>query len=118
MKKYLLFKLLFLLSFSLSAQQKSNTISGLVTDLGRTISNVNIIIKGSDTGTKTDAKGNYSINASPGDVLIYSYVGMQTTEIIVEDVTTILNIQLTPKVEELKEVVVERQRKSQIDMRE
>ncbi len=118
MKKYLLFKLLFLLSFSLSAQKKSNTISGVVTDLGRTISNVNIIIKGSDRGTKTDAKGNYSINASPGDVLIYSYVGMQTTEIIVEDVTTILNIQLTPKVEELKEVVVERQRKSQIDMRE
>lgn len=118
MKKTPIFLFIFLTIFLSYSQQENGRVSGIVTDLGQPIANVNIVVQGSDKGTKSDNKGKYSINTAPGDVLVFSYVGMNTMEIIVEDVTKILNIELTPRVEQLEEVVVEKKRKSQIDMRE
>lgn len=60
------------------------TISGVMTDDdGLPIPGVNIIIKGTTQGTQTDFDGEYSINCKPGDVLVFSYVGMRTKELIV-----------------------------------
>ncbi|MBG42563.1 MAG: SusC/RagA family protein [Aequorivita sp.] len=64
------------------AQEK--TISGMVTDdTGLPLPGVNIIIKGTSTGTQSDFDGNYTIDAAVGQTLVYSYVGFETQEIAV-----------------------------------
>ncbi len=64
------------------AQEK--TISGTVADdTGLPLPGVNIIIKGTNTGTQSDFDGNYSIDAAAGQTLIYSYVGFETQEIAI-----------------------------------
>ncbi len=61
------------------AQEK--TISGMVTDdTGLPLPGVNIIIKGTSTGTQSDFDGNYTIDAAQGQTLVYSYVGFETQE--------------------------------------
>lgn len=86
------------------AQEK--TITGVVTDSdGLPLPGVNILVKGTSNGTQTDFDGNYSINASSGQVLTFSYVGMQTVERSVGTQNT-MNIQLQVAAEELEGVVV------------
>ncbi len=64
------------------AQEK--TISGTVADdTGLPLPGVNIIIKGTSTGTQSDFDGNYTIDAAVGQTLVYSYVGFETQEIAV-----------------------------------
>lgn len=64
------------------AQEK--TISGTVSDdTGLPLPGVNIIIQGTTTGTQSDFDGNYSIETSVGQVLVFSYVGFETQEITV-----------------------------------
>jgi len=109
MKSILSLFLLFI-AFSAIAQDNTNKISGIVTSYGAPLPNANIAIKGSSTGIQTDANGKYNIEARPRDVLVYSYVGMKPVEIIVEDVTKVLNIELEPMIQELDEVVVEQKK--------
>lgn len=85
------------------AQDK--TISGTVSDATGPLPGVNIIVKGTATGTQTDFDGNYSINASVGSVLVYSFVGYTTTERTVGSANTI-NVVLEEDVAVLEEVVV------------
>ncbi len=107
-----LFTLLFLVcSFQGFSQEKINKISGVVSDMGYPLANVNISIKGTTEGIQTDNNGKYEIEARPRDVLVFSYVGMHDVLIIVEDVTKILNINMVPRVEELDEVIVSQQKK-------
>ena len=54
---------------------QTRTISGTVTDdSGVPLPGVNVLISGTSTGTQTDFDGLYSIEASTGDVLTFSYV--------------------------------------------
>lgn len=70
------------------AQEK--TISGTVADdTGLPLPGVNIIIKGTSTGTQSDFDGNYTIEAAVGQTLVYSYVGFETQEIAVGASNTI-----------------------------
>jgi hypothetical protein len=106
----------FLICFSVSAITQETTpelktITGKVTHLNKPISNVNIGIKGEGRGTSTTNNGSYSIKAKVGDLLQYSYVGYKTVSIVVEDVTSILNITMTLKTNKLKEIVVRAKRK-------
>ncbi|MEQ8419798.1 MAG: carboxypeptidase-like regulatory domain-containing protein, partial [Arenibacter algicola] len=58
------------------AQEK--TISGTVTDQdGLPLPGVNILVEGTTTGTQTDFDGLYSIDASVGQVLVFSYIGQK-----------------------------------------
>lgn len=67
------------LGLGLFAQEK--TVTGTVTDNnGVPLPGVNVLIDNSNTGTQTDFDGNFSLLASPGDVLVFSYVGMNTIE--------------------------------------
>lgn len=96
----LLLALVVQLSF---AQQK--TITGNVTDdTGLPLPGANIIIKGTSTGTQSDFDGNYSISASVGQTLTFSYVGFDTKEVKVGSSNQI-NVTLAPG-SELDEVVV------------
>jgi len=85
------------------AQEK--TISGTVSDATGPLPGVNIIVKGTSTGTQTDFDGNYSIQASSGSVLVYSFVGYVTQEQTVGSANTI-NVSLEEDVSVLEEVIV------------
>jgi iron complex outermembrane receptor protein len=76
----------------------------VVDDNGQPLPGVTIIIKGTTKGTTTDADGTYSINAQIGDVLQFSYVGLETKSITVTG--NILNVTLTGTGETLQDVVV------------
>ncbi len=84
------------------AQEK--TISGTVTDEGGPLPGVNVIVKGTSNGTQTDFDGNYTIKATTGSVLVFSYVGMETKEKTVQE-SNIINITLTGS-NLLEEIVV------------
>jgi len=100
-----LFCLTFIL-FSQENQLSTKEISGKITYLNTPLANVNIIIKGTKKGTKTNTKGDYTIQAKIGDIIQYSYVGFKTVSIIIEDVTSTLNIEMATMISELDEVVV------------
>lgn len=97
---------LYLLGISVAFAQQEKTISGLVTDQDNIpLPGVNILVKGTTTGTQSDFDGNYLINASVGDVLVFSYLGQKTTERPVSTTNTI-NVQMDLDTQELQEVVV------------
>jgi len=84
------------------AQQK--TISGTVSDESGPLPGVNVIVKGTVNGTQTDFDGNYTISASIGDIIVFSYVGMNPQEKTVGTSNTI-NVVMTGS-NLLEEVVI------------
>lgn len=66
---------------------------------------VNIMIKGTQTSTTTGFDGEYSIKASPNDVLVFSFLGYQKQEIAVGNQSNV-NIVLKEESNTLNEVVV------------
>ena len=70
-----IYTLLIALTMQLSFAQ-GKTVSGVVTDATGPIPFVNVVIKGQSGGVQTDLDGKYSITAKPGDVLVFSFVGM------------------------------------------
>src|SRR5688500_14751469 len=61
------------------------TITGTITDSenGDALIGANILIKGTPNGTVTDFNGNYSLQVTEGDVLVISYTGYDTKEMVV-----------------------------------
>lgn len=97
--------LLFLL-ISVPALAQERVITGRVTDVaGNPIPGVNVIIKGTTTGTATDGDGTYSIEASEEDVLQMSFIGFAPREVAVGTQTRI-DVQMEEDVATLEEVVV------------
>lgn len=97
--------LLFLLFQFAGAQ--SRTITGRITDsVGAPLANVSVQVRGTNTGTSTDANGNYRISVtSPNPRLVFSYTGMEAREVAVGNQSTI-NTQLQSTHAALGEVVV------------
>jgi TonB-linked SusC/RagA family outer membrane protein len=75
---------------------QSLNVSGQVTDAsdGAPLVGVSVLEKGSDSGTITDLDGNYSIKATQGSLLVFSYIGMETQENRVT--ASVLNVRLVP----------------------
>jgi len=96
----LLLALVVQLSF---AQEK--TVTGNVSDASGPLPGVTVLIKGANVGTQTDFDGNYSINATTGAVLQFSFMGMQTIEKTV-GASNSINIVMQEDAEALEEVVV------------
>ncbi|MBT8307563.1 MAG: carboxypeptidase-like regulatory domain-containing protein [Maribacter sp.] len=93
---------------TVSAQNTASTIKGKVTLNGTPIYNANINLKDTKTGVNTNEKGEYVIQGNPGDVLVFTHMGLKTIEIVLEDVTTLLNVNMLPKEEQLNEVIVKK----------
>ena len=74
-------------------------------DSGLPLLGVNVLVKGTNTGTTTDFDGNYQIAANIGDVLVFSYVGFSTQEISFNGEST-LNIQMAEDASALDEVIL------------
>lgn len=85
---------------------KEVTITGKVTDEnGNTLPGATVQIKKTAVGTQTNFDGLYSIQATKGAILIFSYVGYITQEIKIKDVH-VINVQLQLDNQVLDEVVV------------
>ncbi len=99
--------LLFLLFFVPIWSFGQTTVTGTVTEQSTSelLPGVNILIKGTTTGTATDFDGKYRINAKNGDILVFSYVGYNPVEITFAGQST-LNVQLEENTAQLDEVVV------------
>ncbi|MHA6278542.1 SusC/RagA family TonB-linked outer membrane protein [Salinimicrobium sp. CAU 1759] len=98
--------LLLVLVVQIAFAQETKTVTGtVVDDQGLPLPGVNVLLKGTSTGTQTDFGGNYSITASPQDVLVFSYVGFQTTDRLV-GAQDVINVTLQTDAAELEEVVV------------
>ncbi len=81
---------------SLSSAQQQKSVSGKVTDSsGVPLPGVSVVIKGTTKGVITDTNGIYSITNSPQDaILIFSFIGMKTEEVVVSGRTGIdINMQ-------------------------
>ena len=86
------------------AQEK--TISGTVSDQNNVVlGGVNILVQGTSNGTQSDFDGNFTINASVGQTLVFTYIGMRQTTAVVGS-SNVMNIQMQEDAEALQEVVV------------
>lgn len=97
--------LLLLLCVPFAMAQSQVRVTGQVIDnLGMPMIGVSILEKGTSNGVVTDIDGNYSLNATEGGTLVFSYVGYVTQEHPVKAGT--LNITMTEDTETLEELVV------------
>ena len=82
-------------------------VTGRVTDEnGSVFPGVNVLVKGTTTGTSTDADGKYSLSVpDENSILVFSAIGYLSQEVSVGSKSTI-NVGLKPDVTALEEVVV------------
>ena len=66
---------------------------------------MNVVVKGTTSGTISDFNGNYELTAGPNDVLIFSYIGYKELEMPVGNQTEI-SVDLEEDAAQLDEVVV------------
>src|SRR5688572_22546053 len=94
-----------LLSFACLAQER--TITGRVMSNvdNKPMTGVSVTVKGKDVATQTNANGNFSIIASTGQILQFSYVGYTINETTIGSSNS-LEITLTSLQTQLGEVVV------------
>ena len=99
--------------------QETKKVFGRVSDGTNLMEDVSVSILNKDRSTTTDTEGNYEILAEIGDKIQFSYTGMRTVTIRVEDVTRVLNPTMIPDITELDEVeVAASKRRSQKEMEE
>ncbi|MFK5981670.1 MAG: TonB-dependent receptor [Flavobacteriaceae bacterium] len=105
-KKYYLWLVLLLLNITMVLAQEK-LISGSVLDENEIpLNGVNIIVKGTSVGTQTDFDGNYSVKASVGQTLVFSYVSFETKEIEITSNLVTLNLTMIEIAEAIGEVVI------------
>ncbi len=86
--------------------QKDITVTGKVlSELNEPLPGANVIIKGTASGTITNADGNYSLVVPENSTLVFSYVGYINQEVLVGD-QTLIDITMQPDLEQLEELVV------------
>jgi len=103
----------FVLTFFLSlagiiASAQNFEVKGTVVDSnGGPLPGVSIVVKNTAKGGSTDFDGNFSIpNIQKGEILVFSYVGFSTKEVVVVNNASTLTVQLAEDTQSLDEVVV------------
>lgn len=107
MKKNLLLIFLGMIFCATQVVAQTKTITGKVVadEDGYPLPGVSVKIRGTNTGTQTDPNGTYSINASTGQTLVFSFIGAISQEKAV-GVSTVINVQLKQDTKTLNEVTV------------
>src|SRR5210317_578897 len=87
--------------------QSQNIVTGKVTSMDDAsgLPGVNIMIKGTSTGTTSDIGGNYSLEVPAEAILVFSSVGYVSEEIAVGN-QSIIDMVMTPDITALEEIVV------------
>lgn len=87
---------------------QERTVTGAVTSSedGTALPGVNVVLKGSTTGTVTDTEGKYRVIVpGSGGTLVFSFIGLTSQEIEIGE-RTVVDIQMRPDVTQLGEVIV------------
>lgn len=101
------FSILLTLLFFSSALMAQDAVRGKVLDNNSTpLGGVTVAVKGSSNGTTTNAQGEFSINAKPGQTLDFSMVGFQLFSVKVSADHGSINVQLQQKISTIDEIVV------------
>jgi hypothetical protein len=87
--------------------QNSFVVKGTVSDENGPLPGANVILKGSRTGTATDFAGNFEFpeKLKKGDVLIFSYIGLETQYVTIKNQDSASNITLKEDTT-LEEIIV------------
>ncbi|TDQ30128.1 SusC/RagA family TonB-linked outer membrane protein [Tenacibaculum caenipelagi] len=96
---------LFFFGFLLNMNAQEKKITGSVSDSAGPLPGVSVILKGTTIGTETDFDGKYSLKVNQGDVLVFSFVGMQTTERTI-GLDSELNVLMKEDANLLEEIVI------------
>ncbi|WP_461139183.1 SusC/RagA family TonB-linked outer membrane protein [Spirosoma pomorum] len=103
---YLSGLLVALVTTSFGQSPRVMTVRGKVSSGTEALPGVNVLVKGTQQGTTTDASGQFSLTVPSGDaVLAFSYIGYQSQEVPVNNRTTI-SVDLLSDDRSLSEVVV------------
>lgn len=116
MKECITFIMLWLCIFSVSGENRfssieipvfqQTSITGTVTDeRGQPLIGVSIMIKGTSLGVVTDVDGRFSINVSSDNILVFSYIGMESVEVNVDN-RSVINITMREDATVIDELVV------------
>ncbi len=108
MKKILLISFMLLSALISESWAQDRTISGRITsdEDGSGLPGVNVILKGTTTGTTTDIDGNYKLSVpQDGGTLTFSFIGLAPQEIAIGARSTI-DVVMASDVKQLTEVVV------------
>lgn len=106
MKKILLMS--FFVSTLFTAWAQERTVTGKVTSSedGSGVPGVSILLKGTTSGTVSDASGSYSLSVpSAGGTLVFSFVGLVTQEVEIGTRSNV-DVKMESDVRQLSEVVV------------
>ena len=105
MKKSVLAFLILISSYSLFAQGLH--VKGVVTsaDDGQPIPGVTVVAKGTTIGIITDFDGNYTLTVPGNSTLVFSFVGMKSQEVPVNN-QSVINVVLASETTAIDEVVV------------
>ncbi len=107
MKRSRLFMLCLIAMFSCSISGFAQMLKGKVTDVNnQPLPGVTIVIKGTTNGTISDMDGNYNLklNDASTDVIVASFIGMESQEIAVLG-KTVINVVMKDETTQLDEVV-------------
>lgn len=95
----------FLVLFSLAGYSQQ-MVTGVVRDADDVLPGVSVTIQGTLKGTITNMEGEFSIEASEGDVLVFSFMGYASEQIEFDGTQTRYEVILERRFEELEELVV------------
>ncbi|SEW52716.1 SusC/RagA family TonB-linked outer membrane protein [Chitinophaga arvensicola] len=80
-------------------------VTGLVTDSqGQPVPGVTVAVRGTSTGTTTDEKGRFTIQVTPQQIIVFSYIGFQNQEIVYKGQPN-LSVTLLASSTQLNEIV-------------
>ncbi len=87
--------------------EQERTVTGMVTDEdNQGIPGVNVILKGTTSGSVTDNDGNYVINLpEEGGTLIFSFIGMSTQELVVGS-RSVVDVMMMQDATQMSEIIV------------
>ncbi|SIT90897.1 SusC/RagA family TonB-linked outer membrane protein [Pontibacter indicus] len=109
MKKVLLLNFLFLFALLGQVAAQSRTITGKVTGAGdgAPLPGVSVVVKGTTTGTATNADGSFSVNVpANATTLVFRYIGYVAQEVAI-GANTSINVALELDSKQLSEVVIQ-----------
>ena len=93
------------LSVTLSVAHAQTRVTGRVTDAGQGLPGVSVLIKGTTDGTTSDIDGNFSLEVSSSDILIFSFVGYKTQEVPVGS-RSVIDVAMEVDIKSLEEIIV------------
>lgn len=95
----------FLLVSTLATAQQQRITGTVIGEGNEPLIGVSVLVRGTTNGAATDINGSYTLQASPTDVLVFTYIGYASQEVTVGSRTTI-NVTLAPDAHALQELLV------------